>query len=264
MRFFLLLLCWAYALSSAQASEFSVAPLRRVITPNQTVAEFRITNPSDRHLEVRLSWIDLAAAPEGYVEASVKQRQAMSAAPYLTLKPAYVRIDPGGSATVTIALKPGAKPPVGERRSHLLVETGAARSPIRKTFGLELDIGLGLSTPVILRAGKGDAAAKIGASRFVRSPEGLLLLETTIEPQGNFSAYGRLVADFTASGAAPQSLGEVRNVSAYVDAKRRVYTVPLNVRTLPAGVLKVRYVGAEEFEGRVFASRDFNVSAPRD
>jgi hypothetical protein len=91
-----------------------------------------------------------------------------------------------------------------------------------------------------------------------------LLLETTIEPQGAFSAYGRLIAEFVGSDAEPQRLGEVRNVSGYVDAKRRVYAVPLSVRTLPAGVLRVRFVGAEEFEGRDFASRGFNVSAPRD
>lgn len=263
MRFFLFL-AGLVVLSAAQASEIAVAPLRRVITADQPVAEFRVTNPSDRYLEARLSWIDLAAAYEGYVQATPKQRQSLSAAPYLTLRPAFVRIEPGGSAVVAVALKPGTKPPAGERRSHLLIETGAARSPIRKTSGLELDIGLGVSTPVILRGGKLEAAAKIAAARFLRSPDGLLLLETTIEPEGAYSAYGRLIAEFSAPNSNTQTLGEVRNVSAYVDAKKRVYSVPLKVRSLPTGVLTLRFVGAEEFEGRVFARRTFAVSEPAD
>lgn len=257
-----LVLAALLAASTATASEFAVTPLRRVITAEQPVAEFRISNPTDRILSPRLSWIDLVATPEGYVAATAKQRAVLSAAPYLVLRPAYLRIEPRGSALVTIALKPGTKPPLGERRSHLLIETGAARTPLRKTSGLELDIGLGVSTPVILRGGKGEASARIGASRFLRSPEGLLTLESSIEPQGTYSAYGRIIVEFQQPGGDMRRLGEVRNVSAYVDAKRRIYTIPLNERALPAGALHVSFVGAEEFEGRVFVTRTFTVGAP--
>ncbi len=262
MRVFAFLLALSTFGPSA-ASEFSIAPLRTVISAEQPAAAFRIANPTDRILEVRMSWIDLAATPEGYETATAKQRASLSAAPYLTLKPAYARIEPGGAATVAIALKKGAKPPPGERRSHLLVETGAARTPLRKTFGLELDIGLGVSAPVILRGGSGAAGARIGATRFLRSPEGALLLETSIEPDGAYSAYGRLVADYLAPGQSPKRLGEIRNVSAFTDAKRRVYSIPLNASELPAGRLRVTFAGDEEFKGRVFVAREFVVDAPR-
>lgn len=264
MRNLLILVLSLLAGFQAGASEIAVAPLRRVITADAPSATFRISNPTDRILEARVSWVDLAAGSEGYESISAKQRAQLSAAPYLVLRPAFLRIEPGGSADVTVALKRGAAPPTGERRSHVLVESGAARTPLRKTSGLELDIGLGISTPVILRGGKGEAAAKIGATRFLRSPEGLLLLETTIEPAGIFSAYGRLIAEYLPLDGEPTRLGEIRNVSAYIDAKRRVYTIPLNVRELPAGKLRLAFLGAEEFNGRSFATREFSVGAASD
>ena len=260
---FLLVIAALLTAPAATASEFSVAPLRNVLSAEHPAAEFRISNPTDRILEARLSWIDLAAAPEGYVAASAKQRALLSAAPYLTLQPAFVRIEPGGAAIIKVALKPGSAPPVGERRSHLFIETAAARNPLRRTSGLELDIGLGVSTPVILRWGKGEASAKIGAARFVRSPEGLLLLETTIEPGGEYSAYGYLTADFLEPSGVTRSLGDVQNVSAFVDSRRRVYAIPLNARDLPAGRIRVSFAGSEEFSGKTFAVREFNVGAPR-
>jgi hypothetical protein len=37
--------------------------------------------------------------------------------------------------------------------------------------------------------------------------------------------------------------------------------IPLSAAVLPAGALSVRYVGAAEYEGRVFATKTFEVEA---
>lgn len=253
--------------SSAARAEITLSPLRQVVSETSPVATYRVSNPSSRIVNGRIHWIDLAATETGYAEASGEQRAGLSAAPYLTVWPAYFRLEPGASATITVALKPGAKPPAGERRSHLLIETEAVRTPLRKAGGApELDIGLGMTTPILLRTGPGSAAAAIGDTRLLRSSDGLLEIETHVAPIGDFSAYGRIDVLFAPAGkgrAAATLLKRVENVAAFLDAPRRRIIAPLGVGQLPAGVLEIHYVGRAEYEGREFAARVFEIAAPR-
>lgn len=251
--------------ASAARAEISLTPLRQVITEKAPVATYRVSNPSRRIVEGRVSWVDLSAAETGYVGMDRAAREALSAAPYLAVSPASFRLEPGASATITVSLRDVARPGKGERRSHLLIQTEAARTPFRKAGGsLEVDIGLGVSTPVILRMGDGRAGAKIGETRLLRTPEGLLELETHVEPEGDFSAYGAIEVYLTPSGASQaQLLKTVDNVAAYLDAPRRQATVPLDVGRLPGGTLEIRYAGRAEFQGRIFASRVFELAPPR-
>ena len=256
----------AFLLAAAPArAEITLTPLRQVITEKAPVATYRVSNPSRRIVDGRVSWIDLTATETGYKEASPEAREAISAAPYLTVSPASFRLEPGASTTITVTLRADSLPKSGERRSHLLIQTEAARTPIRKTGGsLEVDIGLGVSTPVILRLGDGKAQAKIGDTKLLRTPEGQLELETHVEPQGNYSAYGAIEVYLTPDGKkTPELLKTVENVAAYLDAQDREVTVPLDVRHLPGGMLEVRYAGRSEFEGRTFANRTFELAPPQ-
>lgn len=258
------LLCAA----TAAHAEIALSPLRQVVSASSPVVTYRVSNPSARIVEGRIRWIDLAATETGYEEASAEQRARLSAAPFLTVSPAYFRLEPGASQAVTVALKDGAAPPPGEHRSHLAVETGAVRTPLRKAGGApELDIGLAISTPVILRGRSGEAAAAIGDTRLLRARDGRLEIETHVVSTGEFSAYGRVDIMFSPAGKNRPSkarlLKRVENVAAYTDAPRRRVVAPLGVEQLPAGVLEIRYVGRAEFEGREFATRAFEIAAPR-
>lgn len=269
MQFLRILLLAAMVFCQGTASaEITLSPLRQVITETDRVATYRVSNPSARLIEGRVRWLDLAATETGYEEASAEARARLSAAPYLTVWPAFFRLEPGASQTITVALKDGAAPPPGERRSHLMIETGAVRTPLRKAGGVpELDIGLGVSTPVLVRGGRGETGAAIGDTRLLRTAEGTLELETHVEPRGDFSAYGRI--DILFSPRKDDRLGSagllkrVENVAAYIDAPRRRVTLPLGVERLPAGILEVHYIGRAEFEGREFARRAFEIAPPR-
>lgn len=247
----------------AAEAEITLTPLRQVITAESPVATYRVSNPSDRIIEARARWLDLAATETALAPAPDSVRPTLSAAPYLELSPAFFRLEPGGAATVTVAMRKGARPPPGERRSHLLIQTEAARTPLRKAGGgLELDIGLGVSTPVIVRSGPGDARAAIGETRLLRDENGFLELETTLLPEGEFSAYGAIVLVFAESGGPASVIAKADNIAAYLDAGKRRVTIPLGARRLPAGVLEVRYEGRAEYQGRLFARRAFNIAPP--
>lgn len=262
MRAAFLILLGLVASLPARA-EISLTPLRQVITEAAPVATYRLSNPSRRIVEGRVSWIDMTATETGYAPASAGDRERLSAAPYLTVWPAFFKLEPGGSAVVTVAARDRNAIPAGERRSHLLIETGAARTPLRRAGGLELDIGLGVSTPVVLRGGEGEARAEIGDTKLLRDSGGLLELSTTITPRGEYSAYGRIELRLTPFDGEPIELAALDNAAAWRDAGKRRFVLPLNLNYLPPGVLEITYRGRDEFEGRVFASRSFEVAPPK-
>ena len=253
------------ALHSAHA-DMTLSPLRQVIDQANPVALFSVSNPSDRMLEGRVSWADLTATETGYAPAPIALRPKLSAAPYLVISPAQFTLEPGGHVDISVRLADGAAIPKGERRSHLMIETAAARSRIRKASdsGLQVDIGLAMSAPVILRGAGGKAKASIGDTKLVRDEEGLLSLETSIIPRGDHSSYGRIEVYFepNQSNAGEQLLGLRDNVAGFLDADRRKVETPLGFVSLDAGELTVRYQGAAEYEGRVFDERSFEIAPP--
>jgi hypothetical protein len=250
--------------AGAAAAEISIMPLRQVLTEDVRTATYRVSNPSRRIVDGRVTWVDLTATETGYVEATPSARQKLSAAPYIKVSPAFFRLEPGASTTITLSLRDG-RPPQGERRSHLVIETAAVRTPLRKASSgnLEVDIGVGVSTPVILRAGKGAATARIGDTKLLRTPEGLLELETFVEPTGKFSPYGAIEIQLTEDSGERRLIKRIDNVAAYTDASRRRVNAPLGADELPAGILEVRFVGSAEYEGEVFATRAFEVAPAR-
>ena len=247
--------------SQPAVAEFTVSPLRQVITADEPHVTYEISNPSSRTLEARISWIDLRAVETGYVDADPELREQLSAAPYLIVSPNFLTLEPGARETITVKLRGGARVPKGERRSHLLIESNAVRTLLRKAGGgVQLDLETGLSTPVILRGGKGSVRASIKDARLLRRPDSSLELETMIEPKGDFSAYGHIAVFFADnSGGQETEIARVANIAAWLDAPLRKAVIPLNIKKFNPGVVTIRYVGDGEFEGAQFAERSFKI-----
>lgn len=243
-------------------ADLMVSPLRQVVTAKTPVVRYQISNPSDRFVDARIDWIDLSATPDGYVTASASARPFLSAAPYLVVKPARLRLEPGARAEVVVRLKKGAAIPAGERRSHLLIETTPARTPLRRaSSGLEADVGLGVSTPVILRGGESSPAVAFEQSRLIRDEAGLLAFETTAVLSGKFSAYGTLEATLLSEGR-KEHLARIANIAVYPDAGARRLVLPLARERLPQGALHLTFTGAGEMRGKSLASKLFEVAPP--
>lgn len=253
----------AAALAATGASaELLVSPLRQVVSAKTPVVRYQISNPSDRFVDARVGWIDLAATPDGYQTANAAARQKLSAAPFLVVSPARLRLEPGARGEVVVRLKKGAVIPAGERRSHLLIETSPARTPLRRaSAGLEVDVGLGVSTPVILRGGYAAPAVAFEGSKLIRDEHGLLAFETTVTSAGKYSAYGTLEATLV-SGDRAESLARIANIAVYPDAGARRLVLPLSRESLPQGTLRVTFSGAAEMRGRAPAVKLFEVAPP--
>lgn len=258
-----LAVCAAVAQFGTAAAEIIVSPLRQVVTSQHPTAVYEVSNVSDRIIDGRIGWTDLSAVETGYEPANPSARARLSAAPYLVISPARFRLEPGKRTKVTVSLKKGAAIPSGERRSHLLIETTPVRTPLRRAGGgLEVDVGLGISTPVILRGGLSAPSVAFASTRLVRDSEGLLELKTSLTRSGKYSAFGRLIAVMD-SGGVQKTIARIDNVAVHVDASVRTLTLPLGETSLPSGLLTLRYVGAAEFENRIFAEKNFEISPPQ-
>ena len=265
-RFFavlkVILLGFAIAASAmtAACAQFTLSPLRQIVTHESPRVFYEISNPSQRTIDIQISWIDLQALETGYKRAEPNLRRQLSAAPYLIVSPNFLTLEPGARETITVQLRGGAQLPDGERRSHLLIESDAKRTLLRKAGGVQLDLGAGVSTPVFVRSGNDRARAKITDAQLLRRPDGLLELETVIAPKSDVSAFGSLIVDFTVSGASVATeLSRIANVTAFAEANQRLFTVPLELKRLKTGILSIRFEGAGEFEGIIFDERSFNI-----
>ena len=263
---------WASILSVICASilanayaQIHISPLRHVLSPQSERAAFVLSNPSAQPISATLSWEDLAIIDGEYAQMPNAQRAKISAAPYLTIRPAQIRLAPGEAQHIelTLSRKPDFS---GERRSHLLVETTAQRALINKIdhAGLGVDIGLSFSLPVFVRTHQ-KSAAKINATALTRDRNGNLLLETQLESTGDISAFGELAVKFTpADTKTTRILARQHNAAALAHSPGRRYRLPLNMVSLPKGVLELVYLGAEEFSGQEFDRREFLIEAPKD
>ncbi|MDZ7627253.1 MAG: hypothetical protein U5J99_02450 [Parvularculaceae bacterium] len=252
------LLAALLALTAAARAEFFVAPLRQVITAKDPVARYRVSNASDRIVEARIDWLDLSATPEGYALATTAVRPGLSAAPYLVVTPSRLRLEPGGHAEVVVRLKKGAAIPAGERRSHLLIETAPMRTPLRRaSTGLEVDVGLGISTPVILRGGFSAPTLSFESSRLSRDADGHLVFETTLKSGGRYSAYGSITAVLERQGRTTL-LARIDNVAVYPDSGARRLSLPLRREVLPEGKLRLEF--RSDGQDRATLSKIFEVA----
>lgn len=248
------------ALAPAARAEFLVSPLRQVITAKEPVARYRVSNASDRIVEARVDWIDLSATPEGYVLAATAERPGLSAAPYLTLSPSRLRLEPGGHAEVVVRLKKGVAIPPGERRSHLLIETAPMRTPLRRaSTGLEVDVGLGISTPVILRNGFSTPSLSFDHSKLSRDADGNLVFDTTLTSAGRYSAYGSITAVLDRQGRY-EPLAQIANIAVYPDSGARRLSLPLRREALPEGKLRIEF--RIDGQDRATLSKVFEIAPP--
>lgn len=247
------------------AAELLISPLRQVVTQKTPTAVYEIANSSDRAVDVKVRWIDLEATKTGYELASPDFRRITSAAPYLIVSPTEKRLSPGERFSVEVSLREGSFPPVGERRSHLLVESQAIRRPLRRASNtMPADIDLGVSTPVMLRIGElKRPTAFFEATRFSRDFDGSLRIRSEIVSEGDMSPYGEVIAEFNEKGGGePVEIGRVANISAYRGSPPRAISIKFGLESLSAGTLTLKYVGVAEYAGVLFASETFDVAPP--
>ncbi len=268
--FFAVFICFS-TLSIAKA-EITMSPLRGVIHKNNPTLTFIVSNPTQRLLDTRVSLIDLKAGETGYQSPTPSEREAISAAPWLIISPVAFSLEPGERRKITVTLRAGRPLPRLEKRSHLYVESGPARTNIHRInlegqSGLGLDASFAISVPILLRDNgvlTTTPDVHFESTELTRNQSGELILKTALK--GNLikhSLTGEILITHDSKknnpGEHPKTISRLDNVALYTDNHNRKIEIPLGRDDLPPGLLSITYQGRAEYESQIFTVKKFEI-----
>ncbi|WP_299804432.1 molecular chaperone [uncultured Shewanella sp.] len=258
--------CMLSPINFAQAS-LLVSPIRVAFEGRERAHEIVLINSSSEIKTYRLQWQEkLAVANGGYQELTAEQAKGYpSASKMLRFSPRQVTLKPNERQIVRLGLRRPKDLADGEYRSHLKLE---ALPPKRANkadgeMSINLDVLLSYSLPVIVRQGQANPEVEITSKTLGFDPRnGKTQLSVNLTRTGQYSTAGNLIAYWQGEQQPEQVVARLNNVNIYPEvnatAKSMAWIVP-NF-TPSSGVLRIVYEGQQEFNGQVFAEREFAVT----
>jgi hypothetical protein len=231
----------AFAQDEGGVGSVMVAPTRIVFEGRTRSSSVKVVNSGTKKTTYRITFKDMRMNENGtYEDVKEALPDDKSAKNMVRFSPRQVVLKPGESQTVRLLLRKKKGLPEGEYRSHMLftaLPSEGAGANIESLAGDKGDVKLkliaifGVTIPVIVRHGKGSAAAEM-ADLKIKEPEepgSSKFLSIRINRLGNQSLFGDIHAKFTPKGGGEElEVGRVTGVAVYTPNKSRVITLPLN------------------------------------
>ena len=259
---------FAVAIGQQASAQLLISPLRVIFEGRERSATVIVTNQSDTAATYRLEWQEKTATVDGqYVDVADPTPEMRIASPYVRFSPRQVTLGPGERQQVRLALRRPADLPTGEYRSHLAFvviderQRSAARQSGSGGAAIQVFMNLGFAIPIMIRHGGGRPGVSLSGAELSVDQLNRLGLKVQLAQEGNFSAYGRLRIYWRQNPNSPESqIGLLQNVAVYPDVQSRLATVLLNQQQIPPGILRVAFVGADEYAGRTWFDQSFQIS----
>lgn len=235
-RFFWWLVWLLLSIPATAIARLDILPQRVIFEPGMRSAEVFLQNRSQEAYSYRISWDDLVYVPDmGRQRVSEEHpRITPAAADFIRYAPRHVLLAPGESQTVRLMLRLPANTPHGEYRSHLLLQRQGQATLMQfedteAGLSMNLQVALGISIPVIIRHGPGEAQVRLIDARFQSAAQsqtsyGAVVLD--IEREGRYSTY--LSADIWGGRAQQQLLGRAVERALHTDAQTYQIMIPLH------------------------------------
>ncbi|WP_321283354.1 fimbria/pilus periplasmic chaperone [uncultured Vibrio sp.] len=254
-------------LASNASASLLISPTRVTFAERDRSTKVFLMNTSSETKTYRLEFQQQRQLPNGlYQSLSESELVGFNTASHmLRFSPRQVTLKPGERQQVRIAVRRPKDLAPGEHRSHLLLAALPGSKDRRQTegVGLQLNLRLSFSIPVIVRVGGLDAAAEFGPVKLYRDagsakPDGVTF---AINRSGLHSTFGSLKAFWR-----PHDSGEERqvatlnNVAVFHENKQRLVRLPFHDPIAQDGTLRLIYEGDDEFGGRVLAEQQQTIS----
>lgn len=265
------LLAFSVLLIGAVAQEANaqllISPLRVTFEGRDRSATVIVTNQSDEAATYRMEWQEKRATPDGqYVDVAEPTPEMPISSRYIRFSPRQVTLGPGEQQQVRLALRRPADLPPGEYRSHLAFvviderQRRAARQSSADGAAIQVFMNLGFAIPIIVRHGNGRPGVSLAGAELNVDELNRLGLKVQLKQEGSFSTYGRLRVYWRQNQNAQETeIGLLQNVAVYPDVDSRVATVLLNQQQLPPGILRIAFLGADEYAGRAWIDQSFQI-----
>ncbi len=192
---------------SISSANVLVTPTRIVLTDDSPNATYTAVNRSQDTKIVTVEWRQLQMLPSGRLER-VDNNAPGSASGLVSVSPQRMRLGPGERQLIRVRRRAIPDLPQGEYISHLtFVPRSAPKEPSSNddesesgTLGLDLQVNLVISTPVIVRRGTVQASANLSVAGLSQDPAGF---SVSIKRTGLASTYGNIEIYWSKDGQDP-------------------------------------------------------------
>jgi hypothetical protein len=269
-RFLSLVLAAALvAFSAAAQAQLVVYPVRLVLEPDKRADQLEIINNSAKAVTYLITLQNRRMDENGrFSAAETALPGELFADGMLRYSPRRVTLAPGMSQVIRIMARRPADLAAGEYRSHLLFSeqpvprgaTSIEKPDTEQGIGVSLTALVGISVPIIVRAGQ--TAATVKLENLTTTPasdsEPATVLFDLLR-EGNRSVYGDFTATFEPAGGRAVDVGRAAGVAVYAPNALRHMRFQLNAPpgvSLSAGTLTVTF---RERDGSIVARASLQV-----
>lgn len=262
------LLAFALSWGSAAWADLLVYPTRLVLDGNTRAAQVELLNNGKEPATYRIQFVNKRMTETGgFVDVASPAPGEQFADSMLRHSPRQVTLSPGASQTIRVALRKPAELSDGEYRSHLTFDpvpdaasnnvANAAKAVTPGGLGVQLQVLIGVSIPVIVRHGTTNANVSISDLKFGPAVAGRpASLAFAIQRTGNRSVYGDLGLTFTPRGGAEQQVAKAGGMAVYTPNPLRRGQLELHPPAglaLANGTLRLTYREPPEQGGKLLA-----------
>ncbi|WOT05606.1 fimbrial biogenesis chaperone [Shewanella youngdeokensis] len=259
-------LCVVSLLNIAQAS-LLVSPTRLAFEGRERSHEIVLINTSTEVRTYRLKWVEKMAMPTGgYRELSAQEAMTYnSASEMIRFSPKQVTLKPKERQVVRLGLRRPKGLADGEYRSHLKFEALPLKRDNNDSgeMSIRLDVLLSYSLPIVVRQGEVTHHIEIASKTLAfDSHTGKTQLSVNLSRSGQYSTTGSLTAFWQDGSNAEKVVARLNNVNIYPELSQTTQVMAWIEKDFrPAsGTLRIVYEGKQEFNGQIFAEREFKVT----
>lgn len=232
-------------------AELTITPTRVIFQDRDRFATVTLVNTGKEVRSYEMKWLFFRMQETGSPYApSDKSVTEFDLSKYIVFQPRRVTLAPGATQKVRLALRRPETIPAGDYHIHLQFigikdqdeEQKVVGTPsARPKAAAQVEINVGYSIPVILRAGQDAVSAEIGQISIKRNPEDKnlkVIVPVSRKSETPHAIIGYMYLYHISPSGEQELVGEISNANIFPEVSQREFEVSL-IRQISGGTLRV-------------------------
>ena len=239
-----------------------VSPTRVAFEERDRTQQVVLINTGDKKRTYRVEWHEFTA-DEGGDYRDVTDPNFRKASEYIRYSPRQVTLNPGERQVIKLMARKKNDMVNGEYRSHLKFVVLPEQSELEQQapaegVSMKLNLFLSYSIPVVLKKGDDTINPIIEDLRMTRVDSDKPAYRVLLSKDSEYGAIGNVIAYFKDNANNLTQLALLNNINFFHEQNTRsVNLVPTADLPSAEGTIVVRYIGVQEFAGKVLAEKEF-------
>jgi fimbrial chaperone protein len=244
-----------------------VAPTKITFDERERSKTINLINNTEDTLTYRIEWSEKVALFGGGYRILVDENELQTtkkSSSMIRFSPRQVRLKAGERQTIALSLRRPSNMAEGEYRSHLSIKALPREAKNINKPGINLNLIVSYSVPVVVRQGKPSANVQIEKAEIVKNlSDNKSNISVTFSRKGLYSSNGNIQAYWKNSGAKTEKMVALINgYSIYPELDQSKISLgwigDIDDFNQP-GTLRVVYLGKGAFQDSTLAERSFQI-----